>query len=692
MSLDRPFEALLRPPVEWYSSIVSALAGSFLTLHAGSFLLPSPLANTAAGILAVFALRRFQQGYRIYRYQRNLKRMPKYAISAKQLPVSQKRLFLGRGFQWTPLHTQRLRDLDLSYNLKYRYPSALYRKARQLEARWEQKTFLKYIAHWLSADTWFNPLRPYPRIGGESCLHGVSETETNIFLDLVDRASHMVVLGTTGVGKTRLAELLIAQDIQRGDVVITLDPKGDPDLLKRIILEAKRAGREDDLVIMHLGFPEFSARNNPLGTFTKITQVATRVTNGLPSSGEAASFKGFAWRYVNLVAEALVALGVKPTYKLIHFYITKPKQLFFRYCEEILARIDPSFENRLTGFIETNTRVDDAGNIVSIPTREQAIFAYVQNHIEAQSQKNLYEVSNDLLTELFAACRLDKTYYDKITASVGPLLEKLTSGEVADLLSPNYNDLNDKRAIFDWLQVIRQKKIVYVGMDAMTDNEVSFAFGNAMLSDLVTVAGHLYNFGISHGFTGLTTKLPLPRICLHSDEFNEIIGDEFIPILNKARGAGFCVTAYTQTWSDVEARLSSKAKTGQVAGNLNSIVMFRTKEANSIEHLLSQLPKVPILRVVPASSSSDTPHGEQGIFYQSTNEDRFAHADVRLIEASDVVNLPIGQAYGLFEGGKFNKLRIPLSKEKDDTLPAEVGALIQRMRQRQVTIKEQTLH
>jgi len=35
------------------------------------------------------------------------------------------------------------------------------------------------------------------------------------------------VLGTTRVGKTRLAELLIAQDIRRGEVVIVFDPKGD---------------------------------------------------------------------------------------------------------------------------------------------------------------------------------------------------------------------------------------------------------------------------------------------------------------------------------------------------------------------------------------------------------------------------------------------------------------------------------
>ena len=42
-----------------------------------------------------------------------------------------------------------------------------------------------------------------------------------------DPDGHMLVLGTTRVGKTRLAELLIAQDIRRGEVVIVVDADVD---------------------------------------------------------------------------------------------------------------------------------------------------------------------------------------------------------------------------------------------------------------------------------------------------------------------------------------------------------------------------------------------------------------------------------------------------------------------------------
>ncbi|MFS7508920.1 TraM recognition domain-containing protein, partial [Pasteurella multocida] len=68
------------------------------------------------------------------------------------------------------------------------------------------------------------------------------------------------------------------------------------------------------------------------------------------------------------------------------------------------------------------------------------------------------------------------------------------------------------------------------------------------------------------------------KINLHCDEFNELMGDEFIPLINKGGGAGIQVTAYTQTLSDIEARIGSKPKAGQTLGNFNTLYMLRVKE------------------------------------------------------------------------------------------------------------------
>ena len=60
------------------------------------------------------------------------------------------------------------------------------------------------------------------------------------------------------------------------------------------------------------------------------------------------------------------------------------------------------------------------------------------------------------------------------------------------------------------------------------------------------------------------------------------------------------------------------------------------------------------------SSSTDSPYGAPGIFYQSSNQDSFNLAEQSLITANDVLNLPKGQAFCLLEGGKLYKLRMPL--------------------------------
>ena len=125
MSMLAPLEGLLRPPVEWITTLAACIAALLLVLHPDLFLLSDYLAYWCACALALFACYRFKQGYRIWRYQRNLKQMPTYRITSKELPVHKDKLFLGKGFLWTTKHTQRLRDLDLDYNLHYKNPSAI---------------------------------------------------------------------------------------------------------------------------------------------------------------------------------------------------------------------------------------------------------------------------------------------------------------------------------------------------------------------------------------------------------------------------------------------------------------------------------------------------------------------------------------------------------------------------------------
>ncbi len=278
-------------------------------------------------------------------------------------------------------------------------------------------------------------------------------------------------------------------------------------------------------------------------------------------------------------------------------------------------------------------------------------------------------VDDKVLTGLAAAFSYERSFYEKIIASLGPFLEKLTTGAGGKLISPDYFDQNDKRPIFDWMTVLRQGGIVYAGLDALSDAVVSAAVGNSMLADLVSVGGKLYKSGLDpHDPQG---KLRLPDVCCHFDEVNEIAGPEFVPMVNKLGGSGFRITAYTQSLFDIEARVGDQAKAGQILDNFNHLVMLRVRSVTTANLLAEQVPQVDVVHLTPMSGVTDAAAQGTGVDFTSRNDDIVTKTKVPMIEAADVLELPQGQAFALLEGNRRYKLRIPLPDTRGDAFVPE---------------------
>ncbi|MEP7248004.1 MAG: type IV conjugative transfer system coupling protein TraD [Gammaproteobacteria bacterium] len=676
MAQPHAVEVLLRPAVELYTVMACVLAAALSLCAPWSIALSPSMGWGAATAFLALAVLRFAQALTILRYRRNIRRLPRYVMASRDVPVSHQRLFMGRGFSWDQRHTHRLMQTYRPEYRRYVEPTALFRLARRLEQRLDfASSSQSRIARITSWDHPLNPVRPLPPVGGLPRLHGVELHEVDVTLPLSERVGHTLVLGTTRCGKTRLAELFLIQDIRRGEVCIVFDPKGDADLLKRMYVEAKRAGRDREFYVFHLGWPDLSARYNAVGRFGRISEVATRIAGQLSGEGNSAAFREFAWRFVNIIARALVELGQRPDYLLIQRHVVNIDALFMEYTQHYFAKSDPKAWEAI---VQIEGKLNDKAiprNMIGREKRVEAIEQYL-------SQVRVYD---PVLDGLRSAVRYDRTYFDKIVASLLPLLEKLTTGKIAQLLAPNYSDLNDPRPIFDWVQIIRKRAIVYVGLDALSDAEVAAAVGNSMFSDLVSVAGHIYKFGIDDGLpasAGADAKIP---INVHADEFAELMGDEFIPMVNKGGGAGLQVTAYTQTMSDIEARIGSHAKAGQVIGNFNNLIMLRVRETATAELLTDQLPKVEVSTTQLVSGSTDSSDPQGRVAFTSNTQDRVATTSVPLIEPAHVVALPKGQAFALIEGGSLWKIRMPLpAPDPDDVLPKDLQALAAYMRQHYV--------
>ena len=662
-------ESLLRPPVEFYAAIAYGVAAILLVIGSEWFLLPPVVAYTFAALCLFRGFFRYSGGNRIKRYQKGLLALKMFTMSSKELPVSNFYQYLGHGFEWDQRHAQRIYEFNLSKNKDYRNLSRGYSLARNIEIKAEHK--LPKLSQFLRSQAKFNPYKPLPPIGGDAHLHGVGmwEGENPILMNLADRNGHTIVVGTTRVGKTRLAELVITQDIHRGDVVIVFDPKGDADLLKRMYSEAVRAGREDQFYMFHLGFPEQSASYNPVGSFMRVTEVASRIARQMPGEGQSLAFREFVWGYVNVVAKLMNRLGIKPTYSAIKSYSEDIEPL-------VKLFLTAHFDDHSSTLGDWRKTVEQTIDILKMKADERPYdFDFrVQRHMNSRSKEGLAmmklykdhvnEIGSDIAHSAIKSFQMDSAHMGKLIASLDPFLEKMTTGAVADLIAPDYDDL--ERPVFDWNDVIQQGGIVYVGLDALSDSEVAAAVGNSMFADLTSIAGRLYKHGRDHGLPEVKAKkVYSPKICIHADEFNELAGDEFIPMLNKAGGAGIQVTAYTQTLSDIEAKVGVKAKAQQMIGNFNTVIMLRVLEQETAEFVVKRQAQVVVEELKTYSNVSEISDVDKGQHYTSGSQTRQDRERVDLVQAADLMRLPKGQAFAWLDGNKVHKIRMPLPDDSD---------------------------
>ena len=148
---DHPLEVLLRPPVELWSGTVALSAGIICGTAPSTLMMTPSVGYTSAAILAGLGLYRLNQGTQILKYQRNLKRLPRFAMSSSQIPCYRNHLYLGQGFKWGQKHTQRLKDTLSPAAKRYLEPSKIYSAIRKFE-RDVENTKLQALAKLTSKD------------------------------------------------------------------------------------------------------------------------------------------------------------------------------------------------------------------------------------------------------------------------------------------------------------------------------------------------------------------------------------------------------------------------------------------------------------------------------------------------------------------------------------------------------------
>ncbi len=514
-SVENPF----RNAVECWSG-TAILSGTLVVwLYPHYFLLFGIYRLLFAVLMGAIGLRRLVQGFRLLAFQRRLKRMRAFSMTTSAVPLINGTQYLGQGFAWEGRHTQRKYFLNEVDNEAFHLPGKWYQRARGYE-----KTHCNLLAAGLRSSHPFNPLRPLPDIGGKAWIHGLSEKERAIGLLESQRNGHILILGTTGVGKTRLLSIMANQDIRRGKAVIVLDPKGDLEILRDMYAACHEANRLQDMSVVHVGFPNLSARLNTLSSYNDISDVATRVTSAMSGEGEGAQFKDFAWKYINITAKCLKELNEPINYRTLSFYVTRPALLLMTYADTVWAAKDPNYQAGVEHILHSAKAAYEElapKDALSIDkealSRAKAIRTYFGEYIEGMVEAGKADkFLEEVLVPLYGAATLTTEYYQKITASVGPILDKINQSNARDVFSFDPASVTQPEVVL--IEAIKRRQVIYIGLNSLVNREVSESLGKAIISDLVSCAGRIYN--VSESYT----------CSLYCDEFSELVQDEFVTL------------------------------------------------------------------------------------------------------------------------------------------------------------------
>lgn len=547
----RTFDQPWRPAYEWIASVAW-----FCVIPIYLLVAPDSSGIAMKLLVCFFALftcvLRAKQAWTVWERKLGLFNEGPTFLKAKKLRdliiANPSMVWLGTGFDWEQKHTQRTYDLR-RINLKEFLPPLWFAKAIGKMASINIK----------------------PEVIGAAWIRGLENIKIAIISNIDVFEGHTVVFGAPGAGKTRAMEVIACQSIARKSVVITFDPKGDNSLADSLKKEAIANGVP--FVYFHLAFPQKSCRFDALKNFNRVTEFASR-TSAVIGSETNDSFSAYSWLIPDAICAGMVLIKEKPSLQKILRYIqVGVGDLLEKAFAVFFSEHDKDWEVMAKRFV-----LDKMKTKSGKPTQEEKLAGYVEfykqdyvrNNIESTDISNLIEIVQN-----------DKQWVGKMLAGLIPVLRMLTAGELGPLLSPDYDDKNDERPIWDFQKIIASGAVVYIGLDALSDGTICNAVGSLLMAELVSVAGSRYNFGMEN-----TRKIEI-----FLDEGSNIVNQSFVQVLNKGRGANYVCWLFAQTLQDFTVKLGSLAAAKMLLGNCNNLIALRTKDADTQKFIIEEFGK-----------------------------------------------------------------------------------------------------
>lgn len=311
----------------------------------------------------------------------------------------------------------------------------------------------------------------------------------DIFQEDGNRRGHTIVFGTTRVGKTRLVENGIIQDIENGKNVIIIDPKIDIDLFSRVFQVASSCGRENEITLINSLTPDLSAKINPLANFHTPEEPISHIMSTVPSTDE--FFYNVAYDTTTVIVRGIIKVREDEGFDKYFTFNDFMKWLPYSKFTEL--------KDRLLKFEDTDSKI---------------IVGQIEDILDSGPE-----------------------YFNKVSKTLKSAIMQLSLGNTAEVVSRSKNN--------DFLNRLEEGKgaILYVQSAALLQPRASFMLGRVIISMIQSLVGRFYASG---------RKFERPLV-IYGDEFSNIVYNGIDDMFNKAGGCNCYIVALTQSPADIIA-------------------------------------------------------------------------------------------------------------------------------------------
>lgn len=339
------------------------------------------------------------------------------------------------------------------------------------------------------------------------------------------RKGHFWCFGTTRVGKTRMMEGIIEQDIRKGYSVVCIDPKGDIPLFSKIVQIAIESGRLNDVILVNPVFPKYSASLDPLSSYYMIEELVAHITAGV-AVGRDPFFFGVAYEVSLMVVQALIMLAESKHQK-------------------------PRFN------------LNDIKNHIS--------------HADLQLLRDklaylTYPEAEQLTADLSKIVNNPADYFSKVASSLRVALTELTTGNVGQIIG-----LANENRFIDRLESDRGV-IMVVQLGSLLTKKAAYTAGKVIISMLQSFIGRRFS----------SDKRVKPPLSLHIDEAHNVLYPGIDDLFAKAGGAGVYIHGYNQSVSQLYAEIGED-RGNTILDNCNTKVFMRVPDAHTATYVSNHL-------------------------------------------------------------------------------------------------------